>query len=104
VQRGVANKSREIRVPVHIVEREQRIARAERQLAPRLGRVPTDAEVAEAARISVDEVRAAKVVARAALVLVYALAKGDKVDAVVRDATELGATRIVVTRTERSIV
>ena len=33
VQRGVANKSREIRVPVHIVEREQRISRAERDLA-----------------------------------------------------------------------
>ena len=34
VQRGVANKSREIRVPVHIVEREQRMSRAERDLAP----------------------------------------------------------------------
>ena len=38
------------------------------------------------------------------LVLVYALAKGDKVDAVVRDATELGATRIVIARTERAVV
>ena len=33
VQRGVANKSRTIRIPVHIVEREQKIARAERELA-----------------------------------------------------------------------
>src|SRR5439155_26288537 len=33
VQRGVANKSRTIRIPVHIVEREQRIARAERELS-----------------------------------------------------------------------
>ena len=32
VQRGVANKSRTIRIPVHIVEREQKIARAEREL------------------------------------------------------------------------
>ena len=31
VQRGVANKSRTIRIPVHIVEREQKIARAERE-------------------------------------------------------------------------
>ena len=36
--------------------------------------------------------------------LVYTLAKGDKVDDVVRDATELGATRIVIARTERAIV
>src|SRR5207249_5763571 len=32
VQRGVANKSRTIRIPVHIVEREQKVARAERAL------------------------------------------------------------------------
>jgi RNA polymerase primary sigma factor len=65
VQRGVANKSREIRVPVHIVEREQRISRAERDLAPRLGRMPTDEEVAEAARITVTQVGEVRAVARA---------------------------------------
>ncbi|AKU99316.1 Ribosomal RNA small subunit methyltransferase E [Labilithrix luteola] len=57
-----------------------------------------------AAEITVSETRGAKVVADVPLVLVYALAKGDKVDAVVRDATELGATRVVVARTERAIV
>lgn len=38
------------------------------------------------------------------LTLVYALSKGDKVDAVVRDATELGATLVIIARTERSVV
>ena len=38
VQRGVANKSRTIRIPVHIVERETKIARAERELTAELGR------------------------------------------------------------------
>src|SRR5262249_56644755 len=42
VQRGVQNKSRTIRIPVHIAEREQRIARAERELLVKLGRPPTD--------------------------------------------------------------
>ncbi len=65
VQRGVANKSREIRVPVHIVEREQRIGRAERDLAPGLGRMPTDEEVASAAKLSPDQVREVREVARA---------------------------------------
>jgi len=65
VQRGVANKSREIRVPVHIVEREQRMSRAERELAPKLGRMPTDEEIAEAARITVDQVVEVRAVARA---------------------------------------
>jgi RNA polymerase primary sigma factor len=65
VQRGVANKSREIRVPVHIVEREQRMSRAERDLAPKLGRMPTDEEVAQAARITVDQVAEVRGAARA---------------------------------------
>ncbi len=38
VQRGVANKARTIRIPVHIVEREQKIARAERELIATLER------------------------------------------------------------------
>jgi RNA polymerase primary sigma factor len=65
VQRGVANKSREIRVPVHIVEREQRMSRAERDLAPKLGRMPTDEEVAQAARITIAQVAEVRGAARA---------------------------------------
>ena len=65
VQRGVANKSREIRVPVHIVEREQRITRAERKLTPKLGRTPTDEELADAARITPTQVREVREAARA---------------------------------------
>jgi 16S rRNA (uracil1498-N3)-methyltransferase len=38
------------------------------------------------------------------IVLIQGLAKGDKVDAVVRDATELGATRIIVATSARSVV
>src|SRR5581483_7356946 len=38
VQRGVANKARVIRIPVHLGQRERRIARAQRELAARLGR------------------------------------------------------------------
>lgn len=55
------------------------------------------------AQVEVDALRPAAVIARAPLVLIYALAKGEKVDAVVRDATELGATRILVVRTTRSV-
>src|SRR6188472_652395 len=65
VQRGVANKAREIRIPVHIVEREQKIARAERELTPKLGRPPEDAEVAEAAKLPLKQVREVREAARA---------------------------------------
>jgi 16S rRNA (uracil1498-N3)-methyltransferase len=40
----------------------------------------------------------------AEITLLYALSKGDKVDAVVRDAAELGAARVVVVVVERSVV
>lgn len=56
-----------------------------------------------AAEVTIADVRRAAVVAGSALVLIYALAKGDKVDAVVRDATELGATRVIVARASRSV-
>jgi RNA polymerase primary sigma factor len=52
VQRGVGNKAREIRVPVHVLDRERKMARAEQQLHAKLGRPPTDEELAKAARIS----------------------------------------------------
>ncbi len=57
VQRGVANKSRTIRIPVHIVEREQKIARAERELTLKLERPPTDEEIAKTAKLPLKHVR-----------------------------------------------
>ncbi len=65
VQRGVANKARTIRIPVHIVEREQRIARAERELMAKLEREPTDQELAKATKLSVKQVREVRAAARA---------------------------------------
>ncbi len=65
VQRGVANKSRTIRIPVHIVEREQKIARAERELALQLERPATDDEIAKKAKLSLKHVRETRSAARA---------------------------------------
>ena len=62
-----------------------------------------DTPSGEAAHVSIGHIRAGSVVAETPIVLVYGLAKGDKVDAVVRDATELGATRIVIARTARAV-
>ena len=56
IQRGLANTERTIRLPVHVVEHQQRVSRAERELLARLGREPTPAELAEASRLSEDRV------------------------------------------------
>ena len=65
VQRGVANKSRTIRIPVHIADREQKIARAERVLAPKLGRQPTEEEIAKQAKLPLKQLREVREAARA---------------------------------------
>ncbi len=65
VQRGVANKSRTIRIPVHIVEREQKINRAERELTAELERPPSDEEIAKRSKLPLKQVREVRNAARA---------------------------------------
>jgi RNA polymerase primary sigma factor len=52
VARGLADKARTIRMPVHIVERLHKMNRAERSLLTQLGREPTLEEIAEQAHLS----------------------------------------------------
>jgi RNA polymerase primary sigma factor len=64
IQRGLANKARTIRIPVHIGQRERKIARAERELFSRLGRDPTEIEIAEAAELTPEEIEEVREVTR----------------------------------------
>jgi RNA polymerase primary sigma factor len=77
VQRGVANKAREIRIPVHIVEREQKMGRAERELTAELGRPPTEEEIAKAAKLPLKQVREVRQAARAVTSLDKAVGEDD---------------------------
>jgi RNA polymerase primary sigma factor len=65
VQRGIANKARTIRIPVHVAEREQRLARVERELLASLGRQPTDEELAGRSKLPLKQVREVRQAARA---------------------------------------
>src|SRR5205823_5096424 len=56
VQRAVANHARTIRVPVHVVERQQKLSRAARRLEVELGREPTKEELAEATGLPLQHV------------------------------------------------
>jgi len=64
IQRGLANKARTIRIPVHIGQRERKIVRAERDLSARLGREPTDDEIAAHAELPLDQVEEVRDAAR----------------------------------------
>jgi RNA polymerase primary sigma factor len=57
IDRGISNRARLIRKPVHMVERERKIARLERALTVELGRAPSDAEIAKASGLSLAQVQ-----------------------------------------------
>ena len=57
VTRAIADKARTIRIPVHMVEKLNRVAHVERQLVQRLGREPEPAEIAAELRWPLGEVR-----------------------------------------------
>jgi RNA polymerase primary sigma factor len=65
IQRGIANKARTIRIPVHIGQRERKIARVQRELQAELGRPPSDEEVAAEAEVTVPEIEEIRDAARA---------------------------------------
>jgi RNA polymerase primary sigma factor len=69
VQRAVANHARTIRVPVHVVERQQKLSRAARRLEVELGREATRAELAEATGLPIQHVEEALGAAQASVSL-----------------------------------
>ena len=56
VQRGVANRAHTIRIPVHIGDRERKIARVQARLTTTLGRSPTDEEIAGETGLRLDQI------------------------------------------------
>jgi RNA polymerase primary sigma factor len=56
VARALADKARTIRMPVHVVEKLNKIVRAERKLRAELGREPSSAEVGHELELTVEEV------------------------------------------------
>jgi len=56
ITRALADQSRTIRIPVHMVERMNRVARARRALNQSLGREPSNAEIGEVVEMSVAKV------------------------------------------------
>ena len=69
ISRGLSNQGRTIRIPVHIGQRERKIARVERELAGELERAPTDEEIAKAADITVVELQETRDAARTVMSL-----------------------------------
>jgi RNA polymerase primary sigma factor len=56
ISRALADKGREVRLPVHMIDAQHRLTKARRQLTGKLGRQPTTDELAEATNMPADKV------------------------------------------------
>jgi RNA polymerase primary sigma factor len=83
VQRAVADKARTIRMPVHVVERMQKMHQAERRLWMQLAREPTLEEIADEAGLPLQQASEVRAAARASTSLDQPI--GEDEDAVFGD-------------------
>ncbi|HWE14027.1 MAG TPA: sigma-70 family RNA polymerase sigma factor [Solirubrobacteraceae bacterium] len=56
LQRGLQNHGRTIRLPVHVAQRQTKVRKVESELSTKLGREPTDEEIAAEAKLDIEEV------------------------------------------------
>jgi len=57
ISRAIADKTRTIRIPIHMVDRLNKLVRVSHRMLPHLGRQPTEAELAEEMGITAEQVR-----------------------------------------------
>jgi RNA polymerase primary sigma factor len=60
IQRGLDNTGRPVRIPAHIAQRERTVNRIESELSATLNREPTEEEIAQRAKLPLDEVKAVR--------------------------------------------
>ncbi|MEM9907194.1 MAG: RNA polymerase sigma factor, RpoD/SigA family [Cyanobacteria bacterium P01_D01_bin.44] len=84
--RAIAEKSRTVRLPIHIHEKINKIKKVQRQLAQTLGRSATVIEIAEAVDLSVEQVR--DCLSRSRKMLSLDLRVGDNQDTEIGDLLE----------------
>jgi len=80
VGRAIADKARTIRIPVHVVEKVNSIAAAERHLRAERGHEPSAAEIAERVELSVEDVEGIRHSARSLVSLEMHVGKDESVE------------------------
>ena len=77
ITRTIANDARTIRLPIHIVEKLNKLKKAHRELRRELQRNPTEVELAKALDIAPDQLRSLQQVRRRSLSLNHRVGKGE---------------------------
>jgi RNA polymerase primary sigma factor len=65
IQRGLQNHGRTIRVPVHVSQRQVKVRKIEAELSTKMGREPTDEEIAAVSQIPLEEIAELRELSRA---------------------------------------
>jgi len=91
ITRTIANDSRTIRLPIHIVEKLNKLKKVHRELRRELHRNPTEKELATAMEIPLDQIRSLQQVCRKSLSLNHRVGKGE--DTELMELLEDGETR-----------
>jgi RNA polymerase primary sigma factor len=92
ITRALANQGRSIRLPAHLVDQANRVAVAEREIAPLHGANPSDDAIAQRARVPVERVHTLRNAARVVASLDQPLGTdrdSDVLGAVVPDPTDV---------------
>ncbi|MGB7443365.1 MAG: RNA polymerase sigma factor, RpoD/SigA family [Coleofasciculaceae cyanobacterium] len=82
ITRTIANDARTIRLPIHIVEKLNKLKKAQRELKQKLQRNPTETEIAEALDISREQLRQLLQLRRRSLSLNHRVGKGEDTELV----------------------
>jgi RNA polymerase sigma factor (RpoD-like family) len=77
ITRTIANDARTIRLPIHIVEKLNKLKKAHRELRKELNRNPTEAELAQVLELTPDQLRNLQQVRRRSLSLNHRVGKGE---------------------------
>ncbi|WP_441339441.1 RpoD/SigA family RNA polymerase sigma factor [Oscillatoria sp. FACHB-1407] len=77
ITRTIANDARTIRLPIHIVEKLNKLKKSHRELRKELNRNPTEAELAAALDLTPDQLRNLQQVRRRSLSLNHRVGKGE---------------------------
>ncbi|MBX2863684.1 MAG: RpoD/SigA family RNA polymerase sigma factor [Leptolyngbyaceae cyanobacterium MAG.088] len=102
ITRTIANDARTIRLPIHIVEKLNKLKKTQRELRKQLNRTPTEAELAAELDLTPEQLRSLQQVRRKSLSLNHRVGKGE--DTELMELLEDGSTLSPESRMNESMM
>ncbi|MFN8160126.1 MAG: sigma-70 family RNA polymerase sigma factor [Solirubrobacterales bacterium] len=104
IQRGLDNSGRAVRIPAHIAQRERTVNRIAAELRAELNREPSEEEIADRAKLPLDEVKAVRDLTRVTTSLDQTVGEGDTTLGELRAQSEASSDDEVLERQREEAV